>query len=482
MMARAKTASPTVLLEVSPRAAKMVLASASPLQVQLQRVNASILPDQVEDPVAALRALLGAQPIGASPVGLLIGRETFTMRTLELPSMDPKEIASMLELQLGKLTPYSRAEIFSAWTAVGSFREGYTSILLAIARKGLIDSVLQFLKTKRLTPQWVGVSTEGLEAWWARVASQHTVAPSPQLTALIDVDVASTDCAIFSNGRLLFTHSIAVGSDQLTTSEEAKLRWVGELGRLPRILLHEDVKGQLGRGVMTGLTQGLPPLAEHLTGQWGVPVEIMDSLAPFSPSVAVSQAAAASRVSFTALAGILAAGRSPRLDLIPQEIRVSQALDVRSKHLTRLAVSLALILVFSAVLYLERILSLTYYQRQLQQRLAGVEQISREVIQRQHVMGEVREWLDPTHGALEIFRSIASASEPDITVTQVAMGQGKPVVIRGKATTMAMAFSFFDRLKQQGIFRDVHARSIGKAKGVDEAGAEFEVLCDVAGS
>jgi hypothetical protein len=62
------------------------------------------------------------------------------------------------------------------------------------------------------------------------------------------------------------------------------------------------------------------------------------------------------------------------------------------------------------------------------------------------------------------------------------MGHGAPVVIRGKAASMAAAFAFFDRLKQQGVFRDVHARSIGKAKGANETGAEFEVVCDLAGS
>ncbi len=482
MMARATTAPPTVLLEVAPRVAKMVLAATAPFQVQLQHVSASVLPEQTDDPVAALRALLEVQVLGVSSVGLLVGREACTMRTLELPSMDRNEMASMLELQLGKLTPYSRAEILSAWTVVGSFRDGYTTILLAIARKGFIDSILHFLQGKQINPQWIGVSTEGLESWWSWGAAHHKVVSSPQLAALIDVDAASTDCAILSNGKLLFTYSLAVGAEQLAASEEAKQRWLSEFGRLSRVLLHEDIKGQIGRGVMTGLTQHLPPLAEHLTGQWGVPVEVMDSLAPLAPSPAVSQSAAASRVSFAALAGVLVSGSPPRLDLMPPEIRVSQALHTRSKHLTRLAANLTLILVFAGTLYLERIVSLSYYQRRLQQRLTAVQQTSRDIIQRQRAMREIRGWLDPAHGPLEIFRSIAAASEPGIAVTQVTMGQGKPVVIRGRATTMALAFSFFDHLKQQGFFREIHTRSIGKAKGVDEAGADFEVVCDMAGA
>jgi Tfp pilus assembly PilM family ATPase/Tfp pilus assembly protein PilN len=475
------SASTTVTLEVSPRVAKAVIASPSPLTVH--RVAASTVPEPSEDPTAALRALLASGSLGARQVGVLFGRESFSLRTLELPATDVKEITSMLELQLGKLTPYPRAEILFAWTVVGSFREGYTSVLLAIARKALIAGVLQLLKTKGIVPQWVGVSTEGLEAWW------RALAPPPQgpgaddrLSALIDVDFASTDCAILSGDKLLFSHSIAIGAEQLGGSEQARLRWLGELVRLPRILLHEDIKGQIGRGVLTGVTQGLEGLTEQLTAQWGVPVDVREPLGALAPPASVTQAAAAARVSCAALAGLLASGKPPRLDLIPQETRVSQVLQVRSRHLARLAGSLAAILVLAAVLYLERIISLRHYLGELHRRLAPLEQTAQEIIQRQHAMQRVRGWLDPSRSALEVLRSVSAAVDPGITLTQLTLEEGRPVTIRGKASTMAGAFEFFGRLKQAGSFATVHPRSVAKAKGVDELGAEFEIVCELAGS
>jgi hypothetical protein len=207
-----------------------------------------------------------------------------------------------------------------------------------------------------------------------------------------------------SSGQLLFTHSIAVGADQLQASEPAKLRWVGELVRLPRILLHEDMKGRLGRGVITGVTEGLGSLVEQLTGQWGVSVEVMDSLAPWTPSTSVTHSAAASRVSFTALAGLMGAGRPPRIDLIPKEARVLQALQVRSKHLTRLAASVAAIVLFIPVLYGERIIVLQRYRASLQRRLDALESTTQQVTQRQQTMRAIRQWLDPVHSPLEVFR------------------------------------------------------------------------------
>ena len=466
-----------VVLEVSPRAAKVMVEVPAPFSIQ--RLQAHTVAEDADDPVAALRALLDAQPLGAKEVGLLFGREMFSLRTLELPSTDSKEITSMLELQLGKLTPYPRAEIVSAWAVIGSFRDGYTSVLLAIGRKTLIDGVLQFLKTKGVTPRWAGVSTEGLEAWAAHTKQGLQVAQG-QLVALVDIDFASTDCAILSSdGRLLFTHSIGIGHDQLSASPEAVVRLAGELIRLPRILVHEEITGTIGRGLVTGAAVATEQLVAQLAAQWGIAVDVVDSLEPFAPGPLREQAEA-THASFTPLLGFLVSKQSPRIDLIPQEVRVSQALRVRSVELGRLAGSLAAILLLVGVFYVERILLWRRYLAQLRQQLTTVEQTSRDVLQRQQAMQRIHSWLDPSRSALEVLRAIAEAVGPEVTITQLAYAEQEPVKLLGKASTMTAPFELIDRLKQPGFFASVHSRSVSKARGSGSAGAEFEIVCELA--
>ncbi len=470
-----------VALELSPRTAKLAAAAQAPFR--LERLHAVTLPEaEATDPAAAVTRLLERTGLSGRAVGLLFSRELFTLRRLELPSRDTQEIASMLDLQLGKLTPYPRADILSGWSVIGAQREGYTSVLLAIGRKAPMDAVLRALSGRGLTPEWIGVSTEGLEAWWARRAPPVPQAPAGGLTALIDVDVTGTDCALLHEGRLIFSHHVPVGQEHLTASDQARLRWVGEFVRLPRILLHEDVTGQIGRGVLTGMAASLGSLAEQLSSQWGVPVEVQESLAGGTASPEAARQAQEHPASYTALAGLLASGAAPRMDLIPPEAKVSQALRTRSRHLARLAGTVAVMLVFAAVLYIERILLWRGYVAQLEAKLATVERTSEETRQRQGLMREIRAWLSPAHSALEVLRAVAEASDPEITITQVSLADGKPVTIRGRAMSMPGAYTFSDRLKALGLFANVQARSVAKARGVQAVGWDFEILCDLEAS
>src|SRR3989338_2982575 len=107
------TASPTVILEVGPRVAKLISGTSSPLAVQ--RVSAATLPEETSEATAALKQLLASGGLSARQGGILFARETFSVPPLGLPAPNPPGVSSVLELQVGKPPPYPRAEILSSW-------------------------------------------------------------------------------------------------------------------------------------------------------------------------------------------------------------------------------------------------------------------------------------------------------------------------------------------------------------------------------
>ena len=98
----------------------------------------------VSDAVDAGADALGFVLAKTSPRRISVGQATALMdgvsalRILVTVDARQKEIADMVDLQIGKQTPYSRGEIVSGYRILGSIRDGYTQVMLAIAQRGIV--------------------------------------------------------------------------------------------------------------------------------------------------------------------------------------------------------------------------------------------------------------------------------------------------------------------------------------------------------
>jgi Tfp pilus assembly PilM family ATPase len=100
--------------------------------------------------------------LNKNTVILCIPRHLATVRILELPSIDPKEIADMIDLQIGKQTPYAKEEIVFSHRIIDAEREGYTKAMLVIAKHSLIKERLVTLEKVGIDARRVCLSSEGV--------------------------------------------------------------------------------------------------------------------------------------------------------------------------------------------------------------------------------------------------------------------------------------------------------------------------------
>ena len=73
---------------------------------------------------------------------LCIPRHFTTTRNLDLPSANPLEIKDMIELQIGKQTPYASDEVIKDYQILGSNADGYSRVLLVIVHRDIVDRYL----------------------------------------------------------------------------------------------------------------------------------------------------------------------------------------------------------------------------------------------------------------------------------------------------------------------------------------------------
>lgn len=276
-----------------------------------------------------LAAAIRTNKFADLPAIACLSRQMVNIRMLDLPSIDPGEIADMVDLQSGKQTPYSKEEILCDHRIVGSVRPGYTKVMLVIVQRSLLRQQYAILRDAGLRIERMTVTAEGLINW----ARQEADAAGARI--LLDIDSGYTDFCVLSGGGVIFTRGIPVGGNELLRDPEACREKFGkEVQRSMDIFEAESGGIAPDRLLISGAR--IPTVAESLAGAVAIPVSAVDSLArirkkPSEPDLADGEYRA---VSLTALTGVAMAPDRLTFDLIPDVARMRNALEVRAKRLT----------------------------------------------------------------------------------------------------------------------------------------------------
>ncbi|MBU1887696.1 MAG: hypothetical protein KKB46_00675, partial [Candidatus Omnitrophica bacterium] len=91
---------------------------------------------------------------------LIAPRHKIFLRFIDVPSMDDAEIKSMAVLQAIKEVPFLREEITVSYRNLGVFRSGFSSIMLAIAKKDMISDMTKKNKIYGVAPESIRLETE----------------------------------------------------------------------------------------------------------------------------------------------------------------------------------------------------------------------------------------------------------------------------------------------------------------------------------
>ena len=181
----------TVVVEIGNDWLKILESRFSPSQRYLGKAGFTKLAhikNKVSDEIAKMFKDLN---LDRKSVITYIPRHLLTVRVLHLPSTDPKEISEMVNLQIGKQTPYSKDEIVSAHKMLESEREGYTGVMLVIARRNIISERLEALSAAGIEVKKVAVSSEGVFEWFDAAYMPEAISGLPAGAALAVVDVDS---------------------------------------------------------------------------------------------------------------------------------------------------------------------------------------------------------------------------------------------------------------------------------------------------
>jgi len=410
---------------------------------------------------------------GREPIIACLPRQLVTVRMIELPSTDPAEIHDMVDLQVGKQTPYSKDEIVYDYKLVAGTREGYTTVMLAIAQRSVVRQVFYAFEEAGIEIDRVTFSTEAVAAWSARSVKGEAC------RAVLDVDSSFSDFIVMKGGGIQFSRSISVGGDHL--SEDASVaRLVKEVRSAIETFRTESSGGAIGSVEVSGVITAVPPVVKELTAA-GLKCSVKDAVTGLKrqPKVDAGALKKMKMVSMSSLVGLAVAPNSLEFNLVPDSISVRRGLVLKAKSLTAFGSLIMTALVCLSLWGAIKAFALRQDISAMKRELAEIGQGAEEVADMMGIVRQVRDRKDPGRspvGVLLELRSALSKTGDRIKMSGIDVNAADGTFLfTGMADNTKDIHSFVKALEQSDCFADVRESGTASKKVGDERKYSFQV-------
>lgn len=280
----------------------------------------------------ALKSLVAEGKFRTKNVVAALPEYSIFTRFLEFPGVKDNELEEAIHWQAKQVVPIPISEVQMSWIVLGEDKNrNAIHVLLVAAPKKLVDLYVKILEMAKLVP--VGLETEA-------IATGRALYKSEQLrdAVILDFGSQSTDMGIMTDGKLIFSQSISVGSDALTRAivsdfsleyaqaEEYKRNYGLDETQLEG-KIHQSLKpimdtmvSEVRRGVefyktktlksaptefrLVGDGALLPGIEGYLTGEFGVQVKLADPWANISMNSAQEAAIAKGKPAYAVAVGL----------------------------------------------------------------------------------------------------------------------------------------------------------------------------------
>ncbi len=427
------------------------------------------------DVVKALTAAFHGLKAKNPEIAYVIPSNLVITKNIEIPSVDPKEIKEIINLQAGRHTPYSREEIIVDYIDIGTFKHSYTKILLVIVARNTLKKQFDVVERAGLRLDKVLLSPEGIGRGASRMLSMDTSA-SP--ACIIHVDGANTDFMIISKSRLAYLRAIPIGAEQLAGEKgKYEMKFAEEVKRSLEAYQGENIDASPGAVVVTGAVEEISDINKALSDAIQVPVRT----APYNKGIIISQEAegalaGSKRVSFLGIIAPLYAWDELKVDLIPDEIKLRKALEERGRELIKTGIFILSLFVILCVIFITKIYFKTAYLKILSAKYQSLGQESQKLEASFAKVSLVRNYMASRGLSLEALSELYKSIPMEVELNDIRYDEQGKVNMRGTAETMSAVFSFVNALDKSKSFKDVKTKYTSKRKEGTKDVTDFEIL------
>ncbi len=404
-------------------------------------------------------------------------RKLVTTQFLEVPSTDEDELREIMRLQGIKQTPYSPDEVALAYAVVGSRQEGMSDVVMAFCQRKFVNERVHLLEQSGFKVQRIGISTEGVVDWYVAHQVASGLGVSKDLVVLIDMDLSFSDVIFCRDGKLIYSKSILIGTQQLTleaTQTEQQIeRFCEEVAQAIEFAMEEAKLEPLKKGVLIGPIKDSHPLRRALEFKLQIPIEF------YNPAQDLNLPAD-SPAHLGSIAPLVGFGRPKTdflFDLMPEDLKLSASLEKRNRQMVMTALLSLGLLALISLLVASQFYKKREYLETIDREIGKTKEYAESIegkLSQTRLIERVR---NPQTSFLNYLNKISGVLSPGVYFSSIDFVTEDRIILKGYAGQMSEVFDFAKALEGLKIFKGVESKRVSKKMEGDQVLADFEIHC-----
>jgi len=406
----------------------------------------------------------------------VIPSNIITTKNIEIPSLDEEEIRSIIDLQAGRHTPYSREEILIGYVSIGIFQRNYTKVLLVIANRDVVKKRLDACEAAGMRIEKVLFAPECVAAFYADLLG---VQPDDSPVGIIDVTYNTTDFIIEHNQTVATSRNIPIGIRHLLENEaKAKKSLIGELLKSLEIYHSEDINKPLGRYMLTTDVPIVKQLQPDLQKQLNADIEIV----PYSGKIAVAKDSPdmTENMQDDSFAQLVSAAhlvhKNFQVDLMPDEIKNQRAIEEKGKQVIIAGLLTMILLVLVCGFFYVKIYFRNLYLEKLQREFAIKQYLVVQLDKIAHRTQIIKEFFASRMASLDVVNELYEIIPEEMYLQNIFMNEDGVINIQGVSESMSTVFDVVKALEDSPLFKSVKTRSTTAKKDRGKDAAAFDIV------
>jgi hypothetical protein len=408
-----------------------------------------------------------------------VPRYYVTSRNLDLPSTNSNEIKEMIQLQIGKQTPYDQDEIISDYQIIENKSiEGYSKVMLIIVHRNIVQRFLDISEKAKLKISEVGLSSEGLLDW-GQVSLD--IKAKNKSYIFIDIGYENSDFEVFINNKLFFSKIVSIGAASFNDKEETIKRLIQEINHFTYGYHNEIDNQEIEKIIITGARKAVDALDQKLLQKdLGEDIEIVDQFKSIAVSENLSQHCRKTieDISVTGIFGLSLGTNKKKISLLPQELLIEKEIRQRAKDIYILGILLILVPIFISGIFFSRNYRKKLYLRKIEdssEENKGKANILKNKVEKIEL---VKQRIDNRGVSLNFLFEIHQAIPPEIYLSSIAFDGKNRLIIKGNSVAMSDVFKFVSKLEESAFFRNVKTEYANvRQRGNSKESIDFEIIC-----